>query len=276
MKKFVPIALLLIVALTCVKVSTAPASAAGESFPDLVGESNGADLKYFDVKLTYRNYILSSSGAYRAIEIAFDRNFAATLPQAEGDATPDYLAVFGPYLQNLGYNEKVDKVNYTIKGERKFDTLTDMYIALGLDGYEPDKSDLPTQKSFYFIDTFNKQNSPFAGIEEEDNVLNAILKEFYNLGITRERILLNYTYGTPYKIIKTDADQTTYSASESLYLHSYDMNMDMSGRQIYLVQHTPNPVGWYTTAIIIAVVVISIPVAIFLINKRKHKEVYHG
>jgi hypothetical protein len=24
----------------------------------------------------------------------------------------------------------VDKVNYTIKGERKFDTLTDMYIAL--------------------------------------------------------------------------------------------------------------------------------------------------
>jgi hypothetical protein len=48
-EKICPDSFIVNIALTCVKVSTAPASAAGESFPELVGESNGADLKYFDV-----------------------------------------------------------------------------------------------------------------------------------------------------------------------------------------------------------------------------------
>jgi hypothetical protein len=172
---------------------------------------------------------------------------------------------------SLGYVSTVDKENNKIIGERKFADITELYIAMGIDGYDTNSSNYVTQKSFFFNDTFIKRPSPFTGIEQSEGAFKDILDAFYNLGIKREAVLLNYVYGTPYTIIKSDADHINYSAAQNIYLHSYDMNLDMSDKKMNLVQHSPNSVGWYSLGIMIALAVISIPLGVLIIKHKKKK-----
>lgn len=239
----------------------------------------GEDLGDFDVKIGYKNYTLYSSGAYRAIEITFDKSFIEEKYPKIGESERDYsfLDSFSADLTSLGYEIRLDQENNKIIGERTFESLTDLYIAMGIDGYETDNTKYETQKSFLYVDTFIKQNSPFVGIEEAESGFKNILEAIYKLDIKRGAVLLNYTYGTPYKIIKSDADNQFYLSAENIYLHSYDMNLDMTGRKINLVQHSPNAIGWYSIAIIIALVVISVPLSVLIIkHKKKNKETYYG
>lgn len=278
-RKFLPLVFILF-CIFSVSISSISCVAASENSINLLDmQPSGVDLGAYDVKLSYKNYTLYSSGAYRAIEIVFDNNFVSeNYPIAEGaEEAPDILSEFAPLIKSLGYIVTIDKENNTIIGERSFDDLTELYIAMGMDGYDSNSNNYITQKSFFFTDTFIKQPSPFTDIETTEGAFKNILNAFYALGVKREAVLLNYTYGTPYTIIKSDADQITYSAAKNIYLHSYDMNLDMSAKKINLVQHSPNSVGWYTLAIMISLVVISVPVSIFIIkHKKKNKETGYG
>lgn len=277
-KKIIPL-LIMLLCLGFVGISKIPAIADTEKSYNMLEQLQpGVDLGDFDVELGYKNYTLNTSGAFRAVEITFDKAFIDNnYPEVATDENSDILTRFAPFIQAMGYNVTIDTPNNKIIGERKFETLTELIIAMGGDGYDSNKTNDITQKGFFFNDTFSKQNSPFTGIEESEGELKQILDEFYSLGIEREAIILNYTYGTPYKIIKSDADHIVYSASESIYLHSFDMNMDMSGRKINFVRHAPNSAGWYSLAIMIALVVISIPMTILIIrHKKKKKETYYG
>ncbi|NLL56159.1 MAG: hypothetical protein GX242_02985 [Clostridiales bacterium] len=274
MKKIIPVivALVCLLAIVAVPVSCISAQASEQN-----SVPQGAELDDFDVKLSYKNYILYSSGAYRAIEIVFDENFAKeNLPAVTENENPEFLTVFTPYLNSLGYAVKIDKNKYSIIGERKYDDLATLYIDMGIDGYKISKNDYITQKSFFFTDTFIKQSSPFTGVEESQGALKKIINEFYELGVQRETILLNYTYGTPYSIINSDADRINFSAGQNIYLHSYDMNMDMANKQINLVQHLPNSANWYALAILISIAVISAPVIFYVKHNKKKKENTYG
>lgn len=274
MKKFLPL-LLTVFFIICLSVS--PFTAYADNVNDAklwIEVPKGADLGDFDVKLSYKNYTLYSSGAYRAFEISFDRYFVAdNLTVVDDGETVDgyFLTPLAELIADMGYAVTVDRTNYNIIGEASFDTLTDLYIALGADGYDSNKTNNVTQSSFFYKDTFIKQPSPFTGIEESDEKIKDIIDGFYALGIKREGILLNYTYGTPYTIISSDADTTTYSPSENIYLHSFDMTMDMSDKKFTIKQHSPNPIGWYSMAVGIAIVVISVPFTIAIIKCKKKK-----
>jgi hypothetical protein len=267
MKKLLPVLFVIFLVLS-LSVSNVSAYA-DELTPDYVIEDSiyGVDLGDFEVELRYDNYILNSSGLYRAFEITFDKEFVDNNNLSD----TEFLMPIAVIISSMGYVTTIDNENYMIVGEMEFDSLTDLYIAQGIDGYSVDSSSYVTQTSFFYTDTFIKTTSLYDGIEESDGVLNQIITQFYELGVSREAILLNYTYGTPYKIISTDADKQTYSITDKIYLHSFDMTMDTSDREINMVQHSPNQVGWYSLGAMIAVVVISVPLTIVIIKRKKKK-----
>lgn len=267
MKKLI---LVFLIVFFMISLNVSALSAYAEDEHGTVDEITGEDLGDFDVKLSYYNEILYSSGAYRAFEIIFDKYFVENNLTVDGSKI-DFLTPIAESIAKLGYTVTVNITNNSLVGEASFDSLTDLYIVLGVTGYESNENNYVTQSSFLYTDTFIKQNSPFNGIEESDSTLKDVIDYFYTLGVERNHILLNYTYGTPYKIINTNADEITYSVANRLYLHSFDMTLDTVGREITLVQHSPNVIGWYSLAIIIALFVISVPLTVLFIKHDKNK-----
>lgn len=275
MKKYVLIALLFTFIIGA-GISYQDVAFAAEEVPVITEEMQGVDLGHYDVKLSYCNFILNTSGAYRAFEIIFDKNFIEEKLFSD-DELFEFLNPLSELIKSMGYAPIVNTKSNSIKGELVFETLTDLYIAMEIDGYDNTKSNIVTQTSFLYKDIFIKQDSPFKNIEEREGALKDILSYFYASGIARDTILLNYIYGTPYKIVSSDADKVTYSVNHRIYLHSFDMNMDMTTvRKINLKQHIPNTAGWYGMAAIIALLVISVPLTITLLRYKNRKRATNG
>lgn len=225
------------------------------------------------IEISYLNYTLYSSGVYRAFIITFDRDYC-NLHEREDDEIFDsnaLLSVFELLFSSRGYTLEKDLENARFTASIKYDSFTDLYIGNGIDGYENDPSSGGEKKGFLYNEYTNTQKTEFSYIETPDNLFNGMLQLCYQLDISKENILLNYTYGTPYKIIKTDADETKYLSGQKIYTHSYDMTMDNYDREITLTQVTPNTSGWYTLAIGIALIVLILPLTFVIIRKKDGK-----
>lgn len=246
-------------------ISIAPAAFAAGDTPE-----TEPSLDPFKAELSYTYRILYGSGAYVGYDITFDGQFVAESLTDENGKT-DFLQPLAELFALKGYQVVKNISANRLTAFIRFDTLTDLQIAQNVTGYDKSTSKPVEDYGFLYVRRYSKQNSPFTGIEGENSGYKDILDYFYSLNIERDDILLKYTYGTPYKIVTSDADTMVYSLQNNIYLHTYDMTMDMSDRKINLVTKSPNSLGWYTIAIGISVAVLAVPLTVAIIKRKKEK-----
>ncbi len=267
-------ALVVIAIFVSIPLSHSAANAGGYEISPDVNEwvnSAGYDLGGYQISIAYRSYTKNISGVYHGFTVTLDKTFLAQ--SGTVDKGVFYYCSLFSYLEEVftfsGYTVTVDAINGQFDAWLEFDSMTDYYIASGIDGYQVDKSSAEKKSSFLYTDYHSQTTTVFTIIEEEGNLLNEILNACYKVGAERDKILLTYVYGTPYKMINTDADEKSYSSAEKLYLHSFNMTMGETGRVINLYQHVPNSVGWYVLAVIIALPFIAVPLIYMILKKKK-------
>lgn len=235
-------------------------------------EITGIKLNGYNVNLTYKYYVLDYSGLELSIGVVFDREYVTANYGGEGQETiQGVLTELSLLIKNMGYTISIDTANNAMTGTMSFDTLTDYDIATGSDSYEVYSGNPDKKTTFYYVESTTTTKTVFNGIEESEGLLQNFLQNFYNLGITRDKILLSYEYGTPYKIITSDADNVTFSVGKKIYVHEFNMNLDNSSREIHFYQKSPNAVGWYLTALFVALLITGAIVAVYFVNKKKHR-----
>ncbi len=249
--------------------------------PELFGidelKDIGYDLRGYDAEIGYYSQTLSNSGIYIAFEVTLDKDFLARAGAVE-DCVYRYPQMFGELekaFTAMGYTIDCDKNNGQLLASMTFESTTDYYIATGRNGYESNESSANVKKGFFYNDYYSSTVTAFSSVENEGNLLNLIYEKCLALGAEKEKIKLSYFYGTPYKIISTDADQVTYNRNKKLYVHRFDMTPSTKDREIHFTQHSPNSWAFYLIAVIVAVPVIAAPLAI-AITKRKKKEGTNG
>lgn len=230
--------------------------------------SVGYDLDNYSVKINYCYYTEYISGLYYAFEVIFDKDFYATIE----DKALVFNSIKETFVKN-NYMINLDIVNGKMTAYMNFDSVTDYYIAAGLDGYEANDVNKPIKKTFLYSYYESENTTIFADIKKEGKFINRIYNACINIGLKDEDIILNYIYGTPYneKLITSDSDNVSYSASDKLYYHSFIMKMTETDRIIKINQKVPNSISWYFIAIIIGVAVLSVPLVIYLQKRRKEK-----
>ena len=123
-------------------------------------------------------------------------------------------------------------------------------------------------KEMTYTSTFQ---TVFVGIKTEGRFVNRIYNACVAAGISDEKMILSYVYGTPYseKMIKSSADKVTYSATERMYYHQFDMSVSESEKYITINQRVPNSAGWYLIAVIIGLVVLAVPLTVLIVKKKR-------
>lgn len=226
----------------------------------------------FIVEISYQNYTLYSSGIYRAFVITFDNEYCQNIEESDtGYNCSSFMSALELLFSSRGYELNKDIENARFTAAAKYESITDMYIQMGIDGYETNEKSSASKNGFFYKEHQSSIKTVFSNIETSGNLINGMLQLLYQIDIDNDDILLNYTYGTPYKIISTDADETKYIAAQKIYTHSYDMTMSNYDREITMTQKTPNATGWYIVAVGIALIVLILPLLIAIIRKKDGK-----
>lgn len=232
------------------------------------------EAKTYKAYFSYNNIMQSGSGVFRSFELSIDKDYFTSLKVADVDL---FYATLKNMYSSSGYNISISESGEYFAAYINFDSLTDMYIAYGIDGYEKnDNSGVSTDKSFFYVDTTVKQQTVFGLIDEGSNLLSATVLWLNTLGVSNDEMLFQYLYATPYKIINSDADVIQYDDSTRLYYHTFDMEYAERNKEITMYQHSPNSAGWYTIAIAIGLVVLIVPLTLCIIHRKKAKEGGYG
>lgn len=258
MKKFFAIALVLIV-FSAVLIPLGGAVYAESEADYAVPEGYLAEIAFYD-------HNLSGGGVARSIVVTFDRQYF----YQDEYFVPFIFAMstIGEILDQIGYKSE-QIAGCRVKGTRQYDSVTNVYIENEIDGYENSPSEAEEKRSLFFIDYISRQKTIFENVQENENsVFYHLLNVLYSIGLEKDDILLTYSYGTPYKIIISDADKTIYDSSQKIYIHDFYMSVDGSGRTIVVTQHVPNSVVWYAAALG-GSVVIGLFFALIYLAKRK-------
>lgn len=151
-----------------------------------------------------------------------------------------------------------------------YESLTDMYIAMGETGFEYEESDAEITSGFFFQTAVSKMKTVWDAVNDETTVPGFFKSLAVAAGENEEKLEYVYFYGTKYKpdAVSSDADKIVYS--DRLYFHQFYMNAETTGREITFTQKNPNPTGWYVIAICAGIAVAGGITAIFFI-KRKSK-----
>ena len=231
----------------------------------------GEDLGEWQAAVEYHAYTLSGNGLYYAFVVTFDNDFFLSSGTTENNvfapssAFNDLAALF----TKAGYVVTKDgKTDGKLKASITYEDTVDYYIDNGMTGYDVNVRSGEETKTFFFTDYTRRSATPFSSITREGSLLNRVLAVLTTAGAQEDGIRLTYVYGTPYKIVRTDADRVRYAESSSLYLHSFDMTVESSDRTMTISQRSPNPTGWYVVAIFVGAIVIAVPLTILIIRKK--------
>lgn len=276
-KSVIFVIFVVLLAAVCVpSVSVFPSAEAASEDYGIYGETEGIpgvgyDLDGYDVSFSYHNYTLRNSGVYFAFVVTLDKNFHRNISKSDNSVVYDCVLMdkIKILFSALGYTVVSDDFNGQLYAYMSYETMTDYYIANGVDGYKVSESDATEDKGFLFTDYHTETDTVFSVIGTGDNVLDLCIELCKEAGTTEDKIALRYVYGTPYKIISSDADSVSYNSQRSLYLHSFDMTIANKDRVIHFVQHAPNPIGWYVLAVIIAIPVIAVPLTVMIVRHKK-------
>lgn len=227
----------------------------------------------FDVEIAYYDYTLYSSGVYFAYELTFDKEYCSAHAESQEDYKNTVMQAAELFFSGRGFALIVDEENAKFTAQVRYDSKSDLYIANGIDGYERTASSPKTKKGFFFNEYTNVRNTVFARAKTPGYVIYGVVELCKALDISEERMLFKYVYGTPYKTISSDADETKFLTSRNIYTHSYTMTMEECDREITLKQVAPITANWYLVAIGVALIFAAAPLIVVI--KRK-KEVKNG
>lgn len=230
------------------------------------------------VEFCYSSYSLGNGSVYRGITVTFDIRFINDINEAHSNSNSnisvkELLEYIKVELDSIGYVSSID-MSGKVSSSVKFDSVTDLYIAYGITGYENDSgSDYETKKGFFFNDITVTQDSVFSDIEtNESSIFNVLYSLVLDCGVSRDEVSLVYQYGTPYQIVKTNAGKTFYDSESRTYFHEFRMNVDTATEKIVLTQHSPNSLGWYLVAIAVAAFIAAIAIfRAYARSKRMNK-----
>jgi len=233
----------------------------------------GYDLGDYQASLTYYSCTMNTAGVCFAFEVILDSDFLLKSSTVEGNVLkyPDILAEFEKLFQSIGYKTELNN-NGELLAYLYFDSMTDYYVASGRNGYElPDPSE-NKKSGFLFTEYYSTSETVFAAVDSGEGIVSRIFDGIVALGADKDKILLKYVYGTPYKTISTDADEKKYDYNQGIYLHSFNMNLSNKDREIHLTNRSPNAWGFYLLAVIAAVIVIAVPLTVCIVKLKKKKE----
>lgn len=257
-----PIIFIAIIAVSFAAVLDAPDFACAE-YGDDFGYSVGNDC---DVQISYHYYNEYMAGVYFAYEVKFDKDFYA----AVADKKALIASVKDTFVKN-GFSIDEDVDNGKMTAYLSYPSLTDYYISQGEDGYETGEAQKPSKKTLFYSDYTSTFQTVFVGIKTEGRFVNRIYNACVAAGIPDEKMTLSYVYGTPYseQMITSSADKVTYSATERMYYHQFDMSVSENAKYITINQHVPNSAGWYLIAVIIGLVVLAVPLTVLIVKKKR-------
>ena len=178
---------------------------------------------------------------------------------------------------NISYDEDEYKVTLT----EGYDSLEEYYIAYGITGDEPNE-ELEIQKNG-LLSTVIVENCSFDELMSTKVFPDATYKDLvkaYEDGFVaiigeenktggEYKNVFEYTYGTPYKNVQSNAD-SVYLSSDGIYMHTWTLDEDkFADTTVYIRQISPNGTVWYLICIGAAFCVLAL--AIYLAVRRLKK-----
>ncbi|MDD4315833.1 MAG: hypothetical protein PHC84_01580 [Clostridia bacterium] len=264
MKKY-----LIIITLLAVSACIFCLPTVGYAFAD-VAEETGLEVRSgYLAEITYGNFNMANGSIVRTFSVTFDEQFLDGFGEDDAFGREELLNYVSGYILAIGFTPETAEDNRVI-GSRVYDSTTDLYLEYGIDGYESNDSDYVMVKSFFFTDVHINQKTIFDGIEDEGS-LGMLLGILYMFDLGREDVALSYHYGSPYKIITTDAERSYFDVNSEIYVHEFYMDLDSSGREIEIVQQIPNATNWYVVAIAVTLPIILASLIGLAIAKHKQK-----
>jgi len=223
------------------------------------------------VTITYENRMLLGSGYSYTYRLEFSPSFAALNAGA--------IASLASYFAAFGWNSEYK--NFTLTANLRFSSLTDLYIANGITGYEKDDSPRDKKETFLYVSytseyrtVFSELSKPAPEDETKTTIIRFVFDYLLGLGITVEEMDFVYIYGTPYKTVSSNADERLVIDGGYNYSHVFHVkDLDMTVR---LVQRSPNSKGWYLIAVTLALGVGAVPITISIVKRKKKEKMTNG
>lgn len=260
--------LLLLLIIPAILLSLMFVTVSNEAFAQKEGFDVRGDYK---AEIVFGNFSLANGRRLFTLSVTLDNDF---IDQIEEEVIFDKDSLFS-YLSAImiaiRFEPEVDDRGRII-GKQLYESATDLQISEGNDGYEVYNPQYESVDTFFFREIYNRQKTFFAGAEGNNQLIDILLMQLSLHGLSRDEIALGYHYGTPYKIITTDAERSYFDTNSRIYVHEFQMNLDNADREILIMQRVPNATNWYLLAILITVPFVIAPILIGIYVKRKEKQ----
>lgn len=245
MKKFaaIVITLALFISVFCIQTG-------GEAFAEEVSDGFNVRSDYL-AEITYTNFNMANGSIIRTFALTFDKDYFNSFEEGALVGGEQLLNYVSGYILAIGFKPEKDEKGRVI-GSKIYDSATDLYLEYGINGYEPDDSDYDRRDGFLYSDITSVQKTIFDGIDGSENSFGMLLGILYMFNLERQDIALSYHYGSPYKIITTDAERSYFDTNSEIFIHEFYMDLDSAGREIKISQRIPNATNWYLLAVAIA------------------------
>ncbi len=268
MKKFIILCVLCVLFLS-LSVSTADDSASAQPSNELTYNLQG-----YYAEIIYRCYFLSNSGVRLEYCLLYDSDFYALNKSLLSGA----LKTVSNFLSDNDWEVDCNTNLGSVTSVLSFDSIADYYLFQGYNGFSREENlQEENHMTFFRTETTIKRQTPFVGLDDIQKMVGRIyVTGCQKVGIRREKLVLKYTYGTPYstKILTSDAMEINYSTEYGIYLHNFFIPSDKTDIYITMEEHKPNANGWYTVAVGASVLVALLPLGIYLYRKKRTKN--HG
>ena len=213
-------------------------------------EARPAELAY--------NTLRYASGAYKysvQVYVDIDRMTEGMSLQDKARleiTASDAVRAAEEHMRGLGARiENDDDPYYFSAVTMEFSSATAMDIALGNDGYDVYTSSAEIYRGFWYMDYVSALSDPFATEGTYLSEVTDILTE----ALGAENIDLIYNYGSAYgtRTIETNAGYVYLfrdgADMDETYVHEFRRGADEEGKEMTVVQHSPNTVSFYLTII---------------------------
>lgn len=179
-------------------------------------------------------------------------------------------SVLNTALKETDYKVRLE--NGVLSATILYESLTDMYIAMGETGFEYEEPDAEISSGFFFNTAVSKMKTVWDAVGDETTVPGFFKSMAVAAGEREDKLEYVYFYGTKYKpeAVASDADKIVYS--DRLYFHQFYMNSATTGREITFTQKNPNPTGWYVVAILAGCAVAAGITAVFFVKRKRKKD----
>jgi hypothetical protein len=232
--------------------------------------------RVFSAEITFNNLYLPDGSILRKIQVYVNKSallsgLTGLAREGRAASVDAVLAAINGELQEKNYLSSYNREENLIDVPlQEYESITDMYIALGYTGYE-------TQSKSKLIwglwtNTYvSSQKTVFQDIS--DTVIEIIATELVHIeGLNAKDIAYIYNLGVDSgeNLICSDADSIYYYKDMDVYIHKFIMSEDTLDRTITLYQKSPNYVTYY----LMIIAIVALPAGVFIAYAASRKNRY--